>query len=153
YEAIQRNVEKNLQYEKWLYRLIFFGMHLTFFLVTMLIVWGTVLANSGLRTALFNGETGAGAVVILPTIVWAFAILFHIASLYIESRAGEKEIRERLLMQEVGEEILRKGLSDVRMMEKPKRRAAALETERVLLSDEGEFIPADDDEHPAQRRV
>jgi hypothetical protein len=146
YAAIRRNVEKRLQHQKWNYRIVFFAMHVLFFLVTMLVVWGIVAANSQLADALFNNESGAAVIVILPTIMWAAVILFHVASLYIETGAGEKTMREQLLMREAGEEILRMGLVDEGTLEKPKRRATQLETEHGRLSDDGEWIPADEDE-------
>src|SRR5690349_14476396 len=88
--AIRRNVEKSLQRTKWSYRIIFFAMHLIFFAATMIAIWGTVATDSQLRDVLFSAESGASVVVILPTILWAFALLFHVASLYFESAAGEK---------------------------------------------------------------
>lgn len=151
YAAIRRNIEKSLQGQKRLYRMVFFWTHLIFFLVTMLTVWGVVLTDSQLRVVLFNSGLGAALIVILPTIMWASTILFHIASLYTESEVGEKGIREQLLMREVGEEILRKGLTDEGMLEKPKRRTATAEAERVLLSDDGELVSVDDGEHLEQR--
>lgn len=150
YAAIRRNVEKRLRRQKWNYRIVFFVMHLLFFLVTMLVVWGVVAANSQLADTLFNNESGAAVIVILPTIMWAAVILFHVASLYIETGAGEKNMREKLLMREAGEEILRMGLVDEGTSEKPKRRARELEAEPVRLSDDGEWISADDDEHIEQ---
>jgi len=146
YAAIGRNVEKSLYRQKWIYRIIFFLMHMLFYVVAMLAVWGTVATDSQLRAVLFNNETGAALIVILPTILWTAVILFHVASLFFESSAGEKAIRERLLMREAGEEILRKGLVDEGMLEKPKRHATVSESERVRLSDDGERIPVDEDE-------
>lgn len=150
YAAIRHNVEKNLQRQKWSYRIIFFAMHMLFYLVTMLAVWGTVATDAQLRTVLFNNESGAGVIVILPTILWAAVILFHVASLYTESASGEKTIRERLLLREAGEEILRKGLMDEGLAEKPKRHASLYEAEHVRLSDDGEQLLADEDERIEQ---
>jgi hypothetical protein len=151
YVAIRRNIEKSLHRQKRLYRMIFFWTHLIAFVVTMLVVWGIVTTDSQVRALLFNSEPGASLIVILPTFVWAVMILCHIASLFVESDAGEKGMREQLLMGEIGEEILRKGLTDEGMLEKPKRRAAALEAERVVLSDDGELIPVDKDKRLEQR--
>jgi len=75
-------------------------------------------------------------------------ILCHGALLYTESDTAEKVMREQILMRELGEEILRKGLVDAGMAEKPKRRAEAL---HELLSDDGELIPVDDDESLEER--
>jgi hypothetical protein len=148
YEAIRDNIEKGVTRERQNYRRIFFGMHLIVYVVTMVVVWGTVVTNAQLYQILFNGQAGAGAgaIVIVPTILWAFVILCHLALLYTESDTAEKVMRERLLMRELGEEILRKGLADEGMAEKPKRRAAVSEVARAMLSDDGELIPADDDE-------
>jgi hypothetical protein len=143
YAAIRRKVEAGVARQKWNYRIVFFVMHLIFYVVTMLAVWGTVAGNPQLRSVLFDNESGAKLIVLLPTFMWAAVILFHVASLYIETSAGEKAIRERFLMREVGEEILRKGLEDEALAEKPKRHGEAL---RELLSDDGELIPIDEDE-------
>ena len=146
YAAIRRNVENSLSRQKWMYRFIFFGIHVLFYVAAMLAVWGTLASNSQLRAALFDNGSGAAVIVILPTILWTTLILCHVASLYTESSVGEKALRERLLVHEVGEDILRKGLVDVGVSEKPKRRAVVHEAGRFLLSDDGELIPADEDE-------
>jgi hypothetical protein len=146
YAAIRQTVEKKIVRQKWLYRVLFFVVHLIFYGVTMAAVWGTMAADTQLRDLLFNNQPGAAAIVLLPTILWTLVVLFHVASLYFESSAGEKAIRERVLLREVGEEMLRKGLVDEQLSEKPKRRADGWETERARLSDDGEIIPVDGDE-------
>ena len=148
YAAIRRNVEQGIQRQKAAYRMIFFLTHLIVFMVAMVGAWGTVLAHSQLRELLFNGEPGAGAIILLPTILWAFVILCHMAALYTESDAAEKAMREKLLMREVGEDILRQGLADEGAMEKPKRRAPA---KHLRLSGDGELIPVDDDDEVEER--
>jgi hypothetical protein len=117
YAAIRDNIEKGVTRERQNYRRIFFGMHLIVYVVTMVVVWGTVAANAQLYQILFNGQAGAGAgaIVIVPTILWAFVILCHVALLYTESDTAGKVMRERLLMRELGEDILRKGLVDAGM--------------------------------------
>lgn len=144
--TLRQRVEKSVARQKWMYRLIFFLMHILFYAVSMLVVWGTLGNNSALRDFLFNGDAGGAIVVILPTIMWAAVILFHAASLFTESSAGEKAIREKMLMREVGEEILRRAIVDEAALEKPKRRAASWDSERTRLSDDGELIAVDEDE-------
>src|SRR5689334_12765558 len=138
YGAIRDNSEKGVARQRQTYRRIFFGMHLTVYVVTMVAVWGTVAANPQLYQVLFNGQAGAGAgaIIIVPAIAWAFVLLCHLALLYTESDIAEKVMRERLLMRDLGEEILRKGLADEGISEKPKRHAEAL---HELLSDDGEL--------------
>jgi len=151
YAAIRRKVEMSLYRQKRVNRIIYFLANLFLYVVTMIAIWTMVLAKSDLSNALFRAnDSSALLLVILPTILWGTAVLFHFISMMIESGVGEKAIRERLLMREVGEEILRKGLVDEGMLEKPKRRAAALETDRVLLSDDGELVPVDEDNHAEQ---
>jgi hypothetical protein len=150
YAAIRRNVEERLPRQKWTYRTVFFLFHVLFFAISMLTVWGTVAGDSQLQEVLFNNRSGAAVIVILPTILWTAVILFHVASLYIETDAGEKTIRERLLLREVGEDILRKGLMDEGILEKPKRRVAG-QTNHMQLSDDGELLTVDEDERKEQR--
>ena len=143
YAALRRRVEHSLKRQKQLYRLIFFGTHLVFFLISMAIVWGVVLTDSQLRQLLFSSGTAASAVVIVPTILWAVVILFHIASLYTETSTAEKAMREQLLMREIGEDILRQGRRDQKIAEKPKRGAALEEAEHSITRDDGE-LPLDE---------
>lgn len=144
YATIRQNVEAGITRQKWAYRLIFFGFHVVFYLVTMAVVWGTLVANAPLRDRLFNGESGGSLIVILPTIMWTLLLLCHGAALYVETDAAEKNIRQQLLLREVGEDILRRGLMDENLSEKPKRNGVG--AERMRLSDDGELIPGDEDE-------
>jgi hypothetical protein len=141
YAAIRQTVEKSVARQKWLYRVLFFVVHLIFYGVTMAVVWGTLATDPRVRDLL----SGMAFMVLLPTILWTLVVLFHVASLYFESSAGEKALRERVLLREVGEEMLRKGLVDEELSEKPKR-AAESETGRTRLSDDGELIPLDEGE-------
>ena len=153
YAAIRRNVNKNMYRQKRLYRRIFFGTHLVVFLVAMAAMWGTVITDSQLRTYLFGSESSAAVIVILPTILWALAILFHIAALYTESPAGEKAMREQLLTREIGEEIMRKGLMDQQVFEKRKRSAPLTATDKVLLTDDGELAALDETDEAEESAV
>jgi hypothetical protein len=150
YAAISRNVEKRLARQKWQYRIGFFVAHALFFVVAMLVVLRTVAIDPQLRDVLYNSGSGASIIVFLPFILWTAVLLFHVASLYFESSAGEKVIRKQLLMHEVGEDMLRKGYLGDGMVEKPKRRAAELETKRMQLSDDGELVSVDDEQHLEQ---
>lgn len=145
YEAVRGSIEKRLSRQKWLYRILFFVAHMLFFAVSMLVVWGIVAADSQLRDVLFNHDSGAGIIVILPTILWTAVLLFHAASIYFESGAGEKAIRKQLLMREIGDEMARQ--IDGESSEKPKRQAAR----RMRLSDDGEFVSIDEEERTEQR--
>jgi hypothetical protein len=150
YVAIRRKVDKAVKNQKSVYRYIFFGMHLFFYLVTMLAIWGTVSASEQLRNVLFNNAPLTAIVVILPTALWSLMILCHMAALYIETDTAEKALREKLLMSEIGEDILRKGLLDASQNEKPKRGAFS-DAAKILLSDEGELISdGEADQHKAR---
>jgi uncharacterized protein YpuA (DUF1002 family) len=143
YEAIRGDVEKRLSRQKWFYRIIFLAMHILMFALAMIAVWGTLSSNPQLRAMLFDNESGASVIVILPTILWAMAILYHAASLYFESSRGENAIRKHLIMRRVGDDILQQSTEDI--LEKPKRRRAVTETEHLRLSDDGELIAVRDD--------
>src|SRR5260221_13683047 len=100
FATIWRNVEKGVYRQKWMYRSIFFVVHLLLFVVSMVAVWGTLAADSQLREVLLNNGWRAAIIVILPTILWALVILCHVAAIFIETSAGEKTMREQLLMRE-----------------------------------------------------
>lgn len=131
YAAIRRNIDKKVARQKWNYRIGFFIAHLLFYIVSLLIMWRTVALDP---------------LAIVPAIMWGMVLLFHVASLYFESSAGEKAIRKQLLMREVGDDILKMGNLDDATLEKPKRSAASI-AKRLRLSDDGELVPANDDLH------
>lgn len=143
YAALRRSVEQSVARQKRNYRIVFFVMHLIFFLTAMFFVWGSLAANPQLQDLLTLSGSST-AIVLIPTILWACVVLFHVAFLYLESAAGEKTIRQQVLMRELGEEILRQGLAGEIMSEKPKHDSASLETGYSRLSDDGELIPDDD---------
>lgn len=153
YAAIRRSVEQGVNRQKWTYRLIFLGMHLLFFAVAMFAVWGTVIADSQLRAALFEHGAGGAVIVILPTILWVVVLLCHAAALFTETAASERVMRERLLRRELGEDLLQKALEDQSILEKPKRHPSASDAGRVQLSEDGELIPLDDADRPRSRRA
>lgn len=143
--ALRRTVEQGVSREKWLYRILFFAMHALFFVVSMLIAWGTVVANEQLRMLLFSSGSGASIILVLPTVLWAAVLLFHGAALYTESGIAEKAMRERILMRELREDVLRQAYEDPGGLEKLKRRTTLSDARRILASDDGELPPAEDD--------
>ena len=144
--ALRRKVEKRVARQKWNYRITFFVMHLIFYLTAMLMIWGIVLTSPAVGDALFNSATAAPTIVLLPTILWGVVVFFHAAALYLETSAAEKSIRQRLLMRELGEELLRESLAADELPEKPKRQATAQEVGYSRLTDDGELIRADEDD-------
>lgn len=142
---LRHKVEKSVAQQKWNYRITFFVMHLIFYLTAMLMVWGIVLTNPEVGNALFSSGTAAPTIVLLPTLLWGVVVFFHAAALYLETSAAEKSIRKRLLMRELGEELLRESLADNDLPEKPKRLATTQEVGYSRLSDDGELIADDDD--------
>lgn len=150
YAAIRGSVEKGVARQRWRYRLIFFMMHLLFFVGSMLVVWGSIAMDGRIRALLFESGSAAAIIVLAPTAAWSLMILSHIAMLYIESNLGEKAIRQQILMNEVGEEILRRGQAGV---EKPKRQAAETDGNPRLSSYDGELDFDEAQSNPAQERT
>jgi hypothetical protein len=142
YAAIRRVVEKGIADKRRFYRKLFFRIHILFYLATMFIMWGIVIVNSQSGNSLYDGRFGEAAIVILPTVMWGFAVLCHAAALYIESSAGERALREKILTETLGEEIRR--LDIYQIVDKPKRNNSPMETDRLVLTDDGELVYADE---------
>jgi hypothetical protein len=140
YAAIHQNVEKKLARLKRNYRIGFFIAHLLFFMVSALLVLRTLQASPELREVLIYNNSSHSVIIFAPALMWGMVLLFHAATLYFETNAGEKAIREQLLMREIGDDILRLGQRE--SLEKPKRRVA--ESTAMRLSDDGELVSADD---------
>lgn len=142
YAAIERKIETGIANKKKFYHKLFFGVHLTFFASTLLVIWAIALSNSQLRETLFNTSLGAAMIIILPTIVWAMVMLIHTAVLYIESNAAEESMRQELLANEFARQMLREGLAKEAALEKSKNRF--VEEKLVRLSTDGELMSVDE---------
>ncbi|HRE49585.1 MAG TPA: hypothetical protein PLD47_17805 [Aggregatilineales bacterium] len=137
--ALRENVEIAVQKQKRLYRMIFFAVHAVFYFVSMFVVWRTVSMSSIVADVFSRESSEASLIVLVPTLMWSVVILFHIASLYFESKVGEKKLREQLLIRELGKTFLYKGTTDLVRREKVKRELAHGEFS-VRISDDGELI-------------
>ena len=149
YAAIRRKIERKLVRQKWNYRIGFFIAHLLFYIVSLLLVVRTVQSSAQLRAIPLSTGSDLSALVIVPAILWGMVLLFHVASLYFESSMGEKAMRKQLLMREVGDDILKMGNLGDATLEKPKR-SAATNANHLRLSDDGELVPANDEQGLAQ---
>jgi len=160
YGEIRRNVEVALQQRKRTTRATFFVLNLLFYIGSMAIMWGIILNSPELRRLIIDSSNSpATTLLMLPTVFWGMAVFFQFISLAIDSRRGEQQIRDQVMMREVSKAIMRQANDQVADLdgpiEKPKRRAVgqgvAAVGQQVRLSDDGELVPVGPVESSDQR--
>lgn len=62
-------------------------------------------------------------------------------TLLFDAGVMDKSMRDRLVMREIGEEMLRQGTPE--LIEKSKLHLAGTEADEVQLSDDGELVPVE----------
>ncbi len=143
YTRIRQNVEQSLKKQKRNTRIGFFIANLIMFVIFMAISWGVALTNPEFgQMAVSKSDSPLMLMLILPTLGWAMGLFFNLMAILMDLGVMDKSMRERLVMREIGEELLRKGMTDLDA-EKPKRRLAETEIGDVALSDDGELIPVE----------
>ncbi len=134
YSDVRRSVEQGLKREKMMMRLITFVVNLIMFIVFSIIVVAVAAANPELGKAILEKNNPLGVLVALPMTGWLVSLIFHAVSLILETKVGERQMRDRVMVRELGKRML--GLTDDgEFYEKPKREQA------MRLSDDGELVP------------
>lgn len=142
YQNIRDQVEAEVKRRKVIGRWTMFGVHVLIFVLFLIISWALVLANPD-YSALLTGEDSPllGAMLML-SIGWGTGIFMHGMSLFMDSGAAERQMRNQAITRAVGQEILERAAAEA---EKPKRRlqhelAEDSAEDIVELSDDGELI-------------
>jgi hypothetical protein len=144
YRAIRRRAETDLAREKSKVRLIFFLTYLALFAVFMVFGWGLYLANGGTlpqpNIPGVSRETNPVTVAMsLLSAVGFMGLIFQFVSLILDTKIGERQLRERAMGRVMSAEMKRMGIDDEDM---PHEKAKRL----VRLGDDGELEEADPDD-------
>jgi hypothetical protein len=135
YRAIRKRVEAGIAQQKFRTRMGFFVGTLFTYIVFLIIGWGIFLSSGGATAsaALASGNSDSpliGAMIML-SMSGFMGLMFQAAGLFLETKRGEEQIRERLVAHEINREMLRMGLDDVEEHEKRKG--------MMRLTDDGEL--------------
>lgn len=131
---VQQEVTKRQTFAKR----IFFASSLIFLGVFGTLGWGFAL-NAMNQMAIPESVSGGiiGGMVFL-TAGWGVSVLYQGISLFMDSKAGAKAIRDQVAAQVIAREQLAGLMDEPESAEKPKR------DEAYELTDDGEIQPADD---------
>lgn len=127
YPRIREYVEQHLKSTKNQTRLSLFLINLIFFVVFNGIAWVAMLTRGPIPDSLLAG-------LIFLSVGWLTGLIMHGTSYFLETRAGEQQMRERLTLRAIQKELTRLGMSELDLLEKPKRDQA------LRLSDDGELV-------------
>jgi hypothetical protein len=133
YRDVRRRVEKSVKKQKQLTNAYLFGLNIFLLVMFMLIAYGMVLSSSAAK----DNEATMGAVTLL-SIGWLVSIIFHGVSLFLDTKWGEQQFRDKATARELGRELLQLG-SDEEPLEKHKR--------MLRLGDDGEMEEVETDEN------
>jgi ABC-type transport system involved in cytochrome bd biosynthesis fused ATPase/permease subunit len=132
YRKIRRLAEERLQSNKFRKRITFLVASLFAFILFSVISWGLLLSGDGLSSQ--HNAYAAGLV--LLTIGGMLSMLAQVMSLVMDTKSGERKMREQAYAQVLSEEMIRLGEDD-EMPEKIKH--------MTRLTDDGELeeVPLD----------
>jgi hypothetical protein len=133
YRKIRRLADERLQSEKFRTRITFFSASLFTFILFEVISWGLFLAQDGSSS---SGAFVAGLV--LLTIAGMLSMLAQAMSLVLDTKSGERQLREKTYARVLSEEMMRLGEADD-FPGKPKH--------MTRLTDDGELedVPIDEE--------
>ncbi|MCU0513001.1 MAG: hypothetical protein MUE40_10565 [Anaerolineae bacterium] len=152
---LRRRVEKELKAEKLRVRAVFFVVSFIMYVVFMLMSWGIFLSNGGAAPIPGVEDSPLVGSMIMLSVAGFMGLLFQFIALMMETKAGEREMRERLASQVLNSAMLRLGYEDEDLLEETPREKA----KRIMrLTDDGELeaVAAPDlieeDAPPARRQ-
>lgn len=147
YRSIRKRAEELLVRDKRMMRLIFLIINLVIYIAFMIIGWSLFLNNGGQAPTTgvhvgFNEEDPFTAAMVLLSTVGGIGVLFQFISLIIETKAGERQMRERAMGRALNEEMMRLADETGEPQEKAKH--------MMQLSDDGELEAIVDEESDAE---
>lgn len=134
YRKIRRLADERLTSEKFRTRISFFAASLFAFILFEVISWALFLSRDG-------SSSGNGAVVgalVLLTISGMLGLLGQGMSIMLDTKAGERQLREKVYGSVMNEELMRLGEEDDSLSEKAKH--------MTRLTDDGELEEVAEDE-------
>ena len=136
YREVRRRVEKSVKKQKQITNASLLGLNVILLILFMLISYGMVSSSSVAQ----NNEATVGALSLL-SIGWIASVVFHAVSLFLDTKWGEQQFRDRATARELGRELLQLG-PDEEPLEKHKR--------MLRLGDDGEMEAVEVSENATQ---
>lgn len=147
YKGMRERVEASVRKEKNLVKFLLFAVNLGLFVLFLFMSWQMYLNNGGappvwedfmnwpgITRTFTNPATSA---LVMVSMGWGVALLFQFISLIIDSRWGERSIRDRATGREMRKEMARVGLDELEEQQKRKG--------MMRLTDDGELEAVDDE--------
>ncbi len=143
YRMVRRRVEEQVKKQKQLSNWLLFGLNVFLYVLFVLIACGIYLSGDGHSlSTLFGSEGGDSAQSTIALFItgWLMSLIFHGVSVFLNTKMGEQQIRDKVIARELGRELLHLG-PDEEPYEKRKR--------MMQLADDGEMREVDADEEAA----
>lgn len=148
---LRRRVEKELKAEKLQVRIIFFSITLLIYVLFMVIGWGMFLANGGAQPIPGVEDNPLVGGMVMLSVAGFLGVLFQFISLMLETRQGERQMRDRIAARVLSSAMLRLGYGDEEHSGEETEREKA---KRIMrLSDDGELEEVIDEEPPEEKSL
>jgi hypothetical protein len=140
YRAIRKRVEAGVQRQKRITRGTLLVVNLFLYILFLIIGWGIFFASGGgeASAALASGRSDSplvGAMIML-SMSGFLGLMFQSIGFFLDTKAGEESMREKLVAREINREMLKMGLDDTEVSDKRKG--------MMRLTDDGELESLDD---------
>lgn len=140
YRAIRKRVEEGVKRQKRITNGTLLVVNLFLYILFLIIGWGIFLGSGGAEasSALASGRSDSplvGAMIML-SMSGFLGLMFQSISFFLDSKAGEDSMREKLVAREINREMLKMGLDE---SEAPDKRKGMMR-----LTDDGELESVDD---------
>lgn len=142
YKAIEERVEASVRREKNISKFVLFAANLGMYVVFLMMSWQMFLANGGTPPQWADMINWPGitkpttdpftSALLMVSIGWGIGLFMHVVSLIIDSRLGERSIRDRAMGRE-----MRKAMTEM-SREQEKRKGM------MRLTDDGELEAVED---------
>ncbi|MCC7447210.1 MAG: hypothetical protein IT324_07325 [Anaerolineae bacterium] len=142
YAAIRHRADERMKRQKRVGQIVLFIVNVLLFVIFTAIALGAVLSNPALRDWVAQKNSPAAQAFILPTVGWLVGIMLQGMALVLDTRMGERSLREKIIMREMHDAVMQ--MADAESAEKPKR------DQVMRLSDDGELVL---DNHEARERM
>ncbi len=145
YRAVRRRAEAALQKDKRTVRVVFLVITVVMYIVFMVMAWWMFINGGGAAPGLAEltnglgfdgGENSLTGAMVLMSVGWGMAVLYQFILMFIDTKAGARQMRERAYGRELARELETLGAADDDPEVKRKR--------ITRLTDDGELETIDD---------
>ncbi len=141
YDLVRQRVKRGIEKQKQLMHTFLFALNVLMFVLFMVIAYGIYLSGDGnslsdiFASSELEATNPALSALVVLTAGWLTSLILHGVSLFMNTKLGERQIRNRVIANELGRELFQLDAEEDPL---PKRKRL------MELVDDGELAEIDD---------